>query len=151
MKRAFALAGLLALLSALAGCGGGGGINAGLRSSDIVGTWRATQLRAPSGATAACPGSIDISNNLTVDCGSTDEITFRSDGTFTNQSDSGGTVSGTWTLNGSTLSIATSGPGTIGSVLFTAAVSGNTLTLTFTSGAVVTPEVVGVTETLVKQ
>src|SRR5262245_43301394 len=103
MKRIVVFVGMWALLTALAGCGGGGNAGTGLTSSKLVGTWRTTQLRTPGGATTNCPGSVALSNTVTADCSADDQTIFQADGTVTTLENGTPMTSGTWSLNGSTL------------------------------------------------
>jgi hypothetical protein len=158
MKRIFVLAGVWALLTMLVGCSGGSGnTEIGLTADKLVGTWRATRMTIPGGATTACPGSIVVSPSVTVACGATDDLTLQADGTVATLENGVLTPGGTWSLTGSTLRTITHPtvdgvalPDTI-TVDFTAALSGNTLTLTVQSTLPVASEAVGFVTVMVKQ
>ena len=104
--RLIALAGVA--LVGVAGCGGdGGGTDL---ASELLGTWDLESLEANDMSTD-CPGEIELSDTEAVSCG-TEATTLRGDGTFVEieTTDELGDPfnwrsEGTWTTQGSTLSL----------------------------------------------
>ncbi len=152
MKRLFVFAGIGFALINLTGCGGGNGSTTGASLANaLIGTWRTTQLRSPSGTTVTCPGSFTLPSGTLIECTAADDITFVADGTLVNVENGVSTPGGNWNLNGTTLRIIVPTLGGVFTVDATAVISGNTLTLTLQSSTPPAPEGNGTVTTLVKQ
>lgn len=106
-----AAAALGALL--LAGCGGGGGSDDRRPTQELlVGTWRVARVQT-AGQNMTCPGEIvytEDGDEVSVACGANDTVTFFANGTFTGSSADPGAYSGTWQLNGNTLTFSVTTP-----------------------------------------
>ena len=90
---------IVLLLVGLAGCGGGGG-----GGFNLVGNWRNTVISEEGYGVASCPASIGH-----ISCSGNNQITFGGNGTFT-ATDGQDSFSGTWVLQGNTLTLTATTP-----------------------------------------
>lgn len=131
-------------LAGFAGCGAEGGTLA----PELFGTWDFVSIEA-NGMNTSCPGEIEITGTEAVSCG-TEAVTFNTDGTVVQveTTDELGDPfdwrsEGTWSTQGSTLTLTLTQEGTDADNLQpldppetssgTWSVSGNTLTLSVTA------------------
>ena len=124
MQNPLAALAALMVVGALAGCGGGANNGLGgttITPAQLVGTYKTTNLAAPSGQTTSCPGQL---TDIDESCGANDIVVFNSNGTFTITDTGGSPVSGTYTLSGSKLTLKF---GTTITDVLTVTLVGNTL------------------------
>ena len=126
----------------LAGCGGGGGNGntgggngntGGGSNSAIVGAYQITALgNTATGQTQPCPGTLAFGGNLSDDCGPAGVLTLNADGTGSTSQAGVITNTFTYTLVGNTLTAVTTDTTSHQATkdVFSAATSGNTVTLT---------------------
>lgn len=126
------LLGMVLFLFALSGCSSGGGSSSGgsgISASDLLGTWRSTGIRSPSGSFTTCPGSVDITATSQLVCSALDLTTFLSNGTVFLF---GQPEVGNWSLSGTALTLSQHG---ITLVVNNVSLSGSTLTWTLSSAS----------------
>jgi hypothetical protein len=123
----------MCVLVCCAGCGGGGNgtvavTNADTTNNSIVGRWVAQTIQGPDQIVHTCPASVMVGNG-TAACGLVDTQIYRVDGSYT---DLNGDQRGTWSMNGSTLTISIAGQP---AQVYNFSVNGDTLTeQRFTNG-----------------